>query len=45
MGIGKFILVLVGIYAVGYIITTVVLRSNKKQYNNIHYYPQNAINI
>lgn len=45
MGVGKLTLVLIGVYAVTYIITTIVLRSNRKQYNIQHYYPQNAINL
>ena len=45
MGGLKVILAYIGLYAVVYMITRTILRSNKKQYNIKHYYPQNAINI
>ncbi len=42
---GKITLAYIGILTVVYVITTLVLRANKKQYNTKQYYPQNAINI
>lgn len=41
----KSALFLAGIYWISFLISSIILRSNKKEYNIRHYYPQNAINV
>jgi|694.fasta_scaffold21007_6 hypothetical protein len=41
----KSALFLTVIYWISFLISSIILRSNKKEYNIRQYYPQNAINV